>query len=193
MSRIFVLISIGLLVIVTNSCSQETGTPGGQAGTRSSGRGEAREPQPIEVLIDGKPHRDLRWQELQGLQEEQFGTGLTDVQAGYRLADVLAYLDIDSARSVTLYGPGLKPVTLKWEEIVNRENKVLLGLTHKGTAKVVAGNPAVLNRDGWVRHLLKMDVHQQDFPDTQPETENGRIAEPDVNPLHPRKKAGDTK
>jgi hypothetical protein len=185
---ILILLCAGVIAILLGSCNRETGVPGGQAAARSVGAGGVLERQPIEILMDGKPHGIFRWQELEGLQEAEFGTGLDDVQKGYPLVDVLARLEIREAKAVTLYGPGLKPVTLRWDEIVNRENKILMGLTHKGTVKVVAGNPAVLNRDGWVRHLLKMDVLQQDFPDTRPEGEDGRIAEPDVNPLHPRKK-----
>ena len=68
-------------------------------------------------MVDGRSEGLLRWQDLQGLKLEEFGTGLADVQSGYPLIDVLSYLGIDRGQSVTLYGMGMNAVTLKWEEI----------------------------------------------------------------------------
>ena len=182
------LLFSGLFAILFGSCEQgrETGVPGGQAAVRIAGEGPPPIREPIEVLIDGKPYREFRWAELSVLQEDQFQTGLQDTQTGYLLIDVLEFLEIPPAQSVTLYGLGLKPVTLHWDEIRSRDNQILLGLTHKGTAKVISGNPSILNRDGWVRHLTRIHINK----DQPSPSVDGRKSEPAVNPQHPRKKSG---
>ena len=180
-SRLLLALLIATLI---NSCSNDSGVPGGQAATKSLGQGETPQREPVEILVDGKALRLLSWKALDGLSEDRFGTGMEDFQVGYPLIDVIAHLGIESAQAVTLYGVGIKPVTLSWEEIMERDNQVILGLTHKGTLKVVAGNPRILNRDGWVRHVVKMDIHKE----TAPALQHGRKAEPETNPLHPRKK-----
>ncbi len=177
-----------LVATLTGSCSNDSGVPGGQAATKSMGQGEPTHRKPVEVLVDGEALRLLSWKELDGLSEDRFGTGMEDFQVGYPLVDVVAYLGIESAQAVTLYGVGIKPVTLRWEEISDRDNQVILGLTHKGTLKVVAGNPNILNRDGWVRHVARIDIHKENAPDVQ----HSRKAESETNPLHPRKKRGGT-
>ena len=66
---------------------------------------------------------------------------------------------------MTLHGVSRKPVSLDWGVVARRDNRVLLGLTHKGTFKVVAGNSNILNRDGWVRHMVKLVVHKNTDPE----------------------------
>lgn len=166
------LLFTGFIVILLGSCSRETGVPGGQAATRSVGAGESLEREPVEIVVDGTPRPPLRWLDLKGLREDRFNTGREDVQIGYPLADVLAFLGVESAGSVTLHGVGLKPITLNGEEIRDRKNQIIMGLTHKGTVKVVAGNPSILNRDGWIRHLVKMEIHERAASD-------GRVLERD--------------
>ncbi len=186
--RIGGLLSSAVVVILLAACTAGStpGVPGAQAVATRTGAGERIERPPVEILIDGVPQRVLQYDDLRGLPERRFGTGREDVQVGYALDEVLAHLGIESGRAVTLYGVGLTPVTLAWDEVATHENQVLLGLTHKGTMKVVAGNSVVLNRDGWVRHLTRIDVRR----DETATAADGRIAETGENPMHPRKKAG---
>jgi hypothetical protein len=180
------LLCLALVVIVVAGCSRtpEAGVPGGQAGVRQLG--PAKPPEPIAIVQDGAPQRMLRWEELAAIPEQEFSTGLEDVQRGYPLAEVVRAVAVTEPGAVTLHGVGLRPVTLTWTEVAAPDNHVLLGVTHKGTAKVVAGNPALLNRDGWIRHLTKIELHA-----TLPPNAIRPTAEPS-NPLHPRK-GGQTK
>lgn len=180
------LLFIGLAVIFLVSCSQGEGVPGGQAASKSVGSSESTAREPVEVLVDGQPFRMLDWTELEGLSKGEFNTGREDVQTGYYLSDVVKYLGVERVRSVTLHGVSRKPVSLDWEVVRNKENVILVGLTHKGTFKVVAGNTAILNRDGWVRHMVRMNLHRE----TEPEGVRKNVSDPEVNPLHPRKKKG---
>lgn len=167
------LLSLFLVVIVIASCSGgDPGVPGGQAAAKAGG-GTAV-PAPIEIVQDHQALPSLNWEALSGLSKQEFGTGRADVQSGYALLDVLHHLGVQEAKSVTLYGVGMKPVTLAWTDLENPSNQILLGVTHKGTAKVVAGNTAVLNRDGWIRHLVKLEIHQTTNPPSGGDRNTGR-------------------
>lgn len=175
------VITLAAVVMIAPGCSRapETGVPGGQAGVRT--QGPTRLPEPIEIVQDDATSRTLRWEELAAIPQQEFSTGLEDVQKGYPLADVVRAVAAHAPGAVTLHGVGLRPVTLSWAEVAASENHVLLGVTHKGTAKIVAGNPALLNRDNWIRHLTKIELHATLPPNaSRPKAEAS-------NPLHPRK------
>lgn len=175
------LLWLALVVIVAAGCGRgpDAGIPGGQAGVRT--QGPPRLPEPIEIVQPGAPQRRLTWDELAAIPQQEFSTGLEDVQKGYPLAEVVRAVAVTEPVAVTLHGVGLRPVTLNWTEVAAPDNHVLLGVTHKGTAKVVAGNPALLNRDGWIRHLTKIELHARLPADAiRPSSEPS-------NPLHPRK------
>lgn len=177
-----------LTAILLVSCSQGEGVPGGQAGSKPLGPAGVPPREPVEVLVDGQLLRSLAWSDLEGLPMGEFNTGREDVQTGYYLSEVVKYLGVEKVSSVTLHGVTRRPISLDWEVVRNKENTILVGLTHKGTFKVVAGNTAILNRDGWVRHVVTMNIHRE----TQPEGVRKNVSDPEGNPLHPRKKKGPT-
>ena len=163
---VIALIFAGLLVTLPTACVQSDApsTPGGQASSQiavATGRGGSINPPPVEIWQDNQLVRTLAWDELEGLQQHTFSTGLDDEQTGYLLIDVLAQVDITKGKSVTLYGGGnQEPTRLGWKAMANPQNQIIMGLTHKGTLKIVAGNFEFLNRDRWVRHLTKIEVTQ---------------------------------
>jgi hypothetical protein len=165
------LILMGLVVILTASC----GETGNEAASEGRKEAASQKPSPrvaeelpnspdkisdkkIEFFVDGATHRTLQWDDLKDLRQDSFGTGLEDQQAGYYLRDVIKLAGIPKGRTLTLYGRGDSPKKLSWTDIENRQNKILLGLTHRGTIKVVAANAKIMNRDAWVRHLYKVEV-----------------------------------
>ena len=112
----------------------------------------------IEFFVDGAAYRTVRWDDLKDLTQDSFGTGMADQQAGYYLLDVVKFAGISKGRTLTLYGRGDSPRKLIWPDIENPQNKILMGLTHRGTIKVIAANAKIMNRDAWVRHLYKIEV-----------------------------------
>jgi hypothetical protein len=158
------LIFAGLLVTLPTACTQrdQPGTPGGQAATKIAEHDGTITPAPVEIWQEGKLIHTLAWDELKTLPTQSFNTGMEDAQTGYLFVDALRQVGITEAKSVTLYGRGLnEPVRLGWKAIENPTNQILIGLTHKGTIKIVAGNFESLNRDRWVRHLYKIEIHTQ--------------------------------
>jgi hypothetical protein len=174
-----ILILTGLLATLPSACAQSDapGTPGGQAATRitgAEGRGGAVTPSPVEIWSEGRLVHTLQWDELSSLPTQSFSTGLEDAQTGHPLVDVLRQTGITKAQSIVLYGrDAKKPLQLNWPEVTDPANQVLVGLTHKGTIKVVAGNSALINRDRWVRHLYKIEVDPTTSTDDRPTRENG--------------------
>ena len=155
------LISAGLLVTLLSACTQrdEPGAPGGQAATKIAEHDGTVTPAPVEIWQEGKLVHTLAWDELKTLPTQLFNTGLDDAQTGYLFVDVLRQVGITEATAVTLYGRGVnEPVRLSWKAVANPTNQILMGLTHKGTIKIVAGNFEPLNRNRWVRHLYKIDI-----------------------------------
>ncbi|HEY5649504.1 MAG TPA: hypothetical protein VIU33_08395, partial [Nitrospiria bacterium] len=148
-----------------SSCSPDGGVPGGQAASRSPGQAPPEAREPLAVFVDDQSIASIRWQDLKTLDKGEFNTGREDVQTGYYLSDVIRFLDVDQPTAVTLHGVTRKPVSLEWDVVAQRDNRILLGLTHKGTFKVVAGNTKILNRDGWVRHMDKMIIHKKTSPE----------------------------
>jgi len=112
----------------------------------------------IEFLVDGATYRTVRWDDLKGLTQDSFGTGMEDQQVGYYLMDVLKSVGLPGGHTLILYGRGDSPRKLNWRDIENPENKILVGLTHRGTIKVISRNQKIMNRDAWVRHLYKVEV-----------------------------------
>jgi len=155
------LIFIGTIATLATACgkSKAPGTPGGQAASKIVGQDGEVTPPPVEIWQEGRLIHTLRWEELAALPKESFNTGLEDTQTGYAFVDALKLAGVTEARSVPLYGRGqTEPVRLDWRIVANPANKILLGLTHKNTMKVVANNIELLNRDRWVRHLYKIEV-----------------------------------
>ncbi len=159
-----VLILTSLLATLPAACAQSDapGTPGGQAASKitgAEGRGGAVTPSPVEIWSEGRLVHTLQWDELQALSTQSFDTGLTDAQTGYLLIDVLRQIGVTEAKAVTLYGRGVtEPVRLGWQVVANPANQILMGLTHKGTVKIVAKDIELLDRDRWVRHLYKIEI-----------------------------------
>lgn len=159
------LLSIIVMAIIFASCKQDQkqGIPGGRAATEAVRGGQAPEPKPIEVLMDGRPYRKLHWEDLKHLPQIEIDSpGVKLVETGYPLLDVLKELDITSAESVDFFGRGSGRSTLIWEEISDRKSKIILTRTHKGTLKVSSGNPDVLPPSDWVRHLSRINVRKGD-------------------------------
>lgn len=168
-----------VLATLPAACAQSDapGTPGGQAATKitgTEGRGGAVTPSPVEVWHKGVLVRTLQWSELEALPAQSFSTGLEDAQTGHPLVDVLRHAGITEASSALFYGrDAKKPLQLQWSEIIDPANQVLMGLTHKGTVKVVAGNSALINRDRWVRHLYKIEIDMNSPEAERPSRQNG--------------------
>ena len=173
------LILTGLLATLPAACAQSDapGTPGGQAATRitgAEGRGGSVSPSPVEIWSGGRLAHTLQWDELSSLPTQSFNTGLEDAQTGYPLVDVLRHVGITEGPGVTLYGrDAKKPLQLSWAALADPANQLLMGLTHKGTIKVVAGNSAFINRDRWVRHLYKIEIQSGAPSDTRTERRDG--------------------
>jgi hypothetical protein len=173
------LLLLGLLATLPAACAQSEapGTPGGQAATKitgAEGRGGSVTPSPVEIWHEGRLVRTLQWDELSSLPTESFNTGLEDAQTGHPLVEVLRQAGVNNAKSVLLYGrDAKKPLQLAWAEIADPANQVLMGLTHKGTVKVVAGNSALINRDRWVRHLYKIEADPVASVDDRPARKSG--------------------
>ncbi|MEW6325124.1 MAG: hypothetical protein AB1515_07030, partial [Nitrospirota bacterium] len=149
------LLFIGLLVTLPLACARDDspGAPGGQAAAKIADRGGIVTPSPVEIWQDGRLIHVLRWEELQSLQTVSFNTGLADEQTGHLLADALRHVGADEGKTVSLYGRGMnEPLKLSWNVIENPANQIVIGVTHKNTVKVVAGNFEFMNRDRWVRH-----------------------------------------
>jgi hypothetical protein len=176
---IHTLILTGLLATLPAACAQSDapGTPGGQAATKitgAEGRGGAVTPSPVEVWQRGALVRTLQWSDLAALPTQSFNTGMEDAQTGHPLVELLRQAGITEAQRVVLHGrDAKKPLQLTWPEIADPANQVLVGLTHKGTIKVVAGNSALINRDRWVRHLYKIEVDPTTLTDDRPARQNG--------------------
>ncbi len=165
------LILTGLIAILIASCTETGNEVSSQVrkeavSTKTSPRVAEELPntpdevpdKKIEFFVDGAAYRTLRWDALKGLKQDSFGTGMEDQQAGYYLMDVLKSVGLRKGRTLILYGRGDSPRKLTWRDIENPENKILVGLTHRGTIKVISGNAKIMNRDAWVRHLYRIEV-----------------------------------
>lgn len=112
----------------------------------------------VSVYINNALYRRFSIDFLSDLPETSFKTGLSDVQKGVLLYLVLQKMGIYEAQKVILKGIGSPPVEILWKDLIDENKKILISITHRGTFKVISGNPELIRRKNWQRHLRRIDV-----------------------------------
>lgn len=112
----------------------------------------------INVYVNKAFYRSFSADFLSDLPETSLKTGLSDIQKGVLLYLVLQKMGIYEAQKVILKGIGSPPVEILWKELIDKDKKVLISITHRGTFKVISGDPELIRRKNWQRHLRRIDV-----------------------------------
>ncbi len=112
----------------------------------------------VNVYVNNALYRSFSVDFLSDLPETSFKTGLSDVQKGVPLYLVLQKMGIYEAQKVILKGIGSPPVEILWKDLIDENKKILISVTHRGTFKVISGDPELIRRKNWQRHLKRIDV-----------------------------------
>lgn len=112
----------------------------------------------IYVYLNGTHYGSFSIDFLSDLPEVSFKTGLSDIQKGVFLYAVLNRMGIFEAKKVIIKGLGSPPVEIMWKDLIDREKKILISVTHRGTLKVVSDDPKLIKRKEWPRHIVSIDV-----------------------------------
>jgi hypothetical protein len=145
-----IIILVGIIFIV--DVVQRKQSPAPEAGS-------------IPVYENGKLTGYLLPSALQALDMDSFtDSEQGKLQEGWHLRDALILvidvenLSPDTVISVSSSSRG-KSVDVRWEDVANADNKVLLDLSNRGTFKLVSEKlPHLAVRDEWVQDVDKIEV-----------------------------------
>ena len=112
----------------------------------------------IKVYINDEYVTSLTLSDLKKLRQYRFVDSLGKVQEGPLLKDVITkLLSINSFKYVVIKGRG--QVKLNYEDVMNKENYIILDFTRKGTVKL-CGREDVIPRNEWVKDVTIIKIYR---------------------------------
>ena len=164
-TRRIIIATIILIVVVGGILLVQSSRRGGFL-YRSCGTGEKIFTEGcVPVSISGKAAGNFCQKDAAGLAKTNFRDRAENkVQEGWLLRDVMLLyikkeeISPDTIVLVSSTSRG-KKAELRWKDISNDQNKILLALSRQGSLKLVSSMKGLDTRDRWVQDVDRIEVH----------------------------------